>query len=389
MADSQIEEMNNWAKDQGVNLPHVNGEAAIPQLRKLSELERPAENDPDELLKDRFLCRGGALLFTGPTGVGKSSLTMQMAICWALGRESFGIRPSGCIKILVVQAENDDGDLVEMRDGIIAGLQLSQDDGRQATDNISIIREDVLTGADFCSMLDTVLTDRSFDVVIIDPTFAFLGGEASSQQAVSRFLRNGLNPVLRNRGCGAILVHHVNKPPAGKEKPNWQAGDHAYAGSGSAEFANWARGVVNLRSIGCYDEFELHLGKRGKRVGWRKEDRSTVEYTKRIAHATQEGQICWREVSFEEQVLSGRVNPDRSAVTVKEHIMPLVPQEGRISKAALVGKAQGIGIGLNRSKGFIAALVAEGQLFVWSVARPGTRPEIQIGRQPQPKQEPE
>ncbi len=47
---------------------------------------------------------------------------MQMALHFSVGRECFGIRPN-CdrpLTSLIIQAENDDGDLSEMRDGILA-----------------------------------------------------------------------------------------------------------------------------------------------------------------------------------------------------------------------------------------------------------------------------
>ena len=53
--------------------------------QRLSELVRPADDDPSELLRHRFLCRLGGLLLVGPTGIGKSSFAMQAMILWALG----------------------------------------------------------------------------------------------------------------------------------------------------------------------------------------------------------------------------------------------------------------------------------------------------------------
>ena len=37
------------------------------------------------------------------------------------GRPLFGIVPARPLKSLLIQAENDEGDLAEMRDGVIAG----------------------------------------------------------------------------------------------------------------------------------------------------------------------------------------------------------------------------------------------------------------------------
>ena len=39
---------------------------------------------------------------------------MQMSMNWALGRTTFGIRPERPLKSLIVQAENDRGDVAEM-----------------------------------------------------------------------------------------------------------------------------------------------------------------------------------------------------------------------------------------------------------------------------------
>ncbi len=84
-------------------------------------LETPP-NPQDTLLGDRLLCRGGAMLFVGPSGSGKSSSSMQQDICWALGREAFGIIPERPLRILTIQAENDGGDLHEMASGVVHGV---------------------------------------------------------------------------------------------------------------------------------------------------------------------------------------------------------------------------------------------------------------------------
>ena len=97
-----------------------------PPAKRLNELVRHRQDDPDELLRHRFLCRGGGMLLVGPTGIGKSSFALQCMILWAVGREAHGIRPPRPLKSLVVQAENDDGDMAEMRDGVIGGLGLKE-----------------------------------------------------------------------------------------------------------------------------------------------------------------------------------------------------------------------------------------------------------------------
>jgi hypothetical protein len=74
---------------------------------------------------------------------------MQCTILWALGRECFGITPARPLKSLLIQAENDDGDLAEMRDGVIAGLGVSAEGMKTACQNIFVVREDSRTSFDF------------------------------------------------------------------------------------------------------------------------------------------------------------------------------------------------------------------------------------------------
>jgi len=272
----------------------------LPPAKPLGALVRPcADTDPNELLRHRFLCRGGSCLLVGPTGVGKSSLAMQCAILWALGKPSFEIHPARPLRMLLIQAENDEGDMAEMRDGVMAGLALSDEERRLASERIVVVTEDTKTREAFASLLDQLLQHYPSDLVIADPAFAYIGGDASAQREVSPFLRNMLNPVIHRHHVGFLLVHHVNKPPQGEQKAQWQAGDFAYLGSGSAEFANWARAVIAIRSIGSDSVFQLMLPKRGRRARW-VDDGNRPTTARFIAYHREPGVICWREPSAEE-----------------------------------------------------------------------------------------
>jgi hypothetical protein len=306
-----------------VPAPEVN---PPPVARPLADLVRHNGDDPGELLRHRFLCRGAGLLLCGPTGIGKSSLALQLALCWALARECFGIAPARSLKSLFVQSENDDGDLCEIRDGILAGLTLTAAEAKQACAAVTVAREDQRTGvAFFFETVRPLLAAHKPDLLWIDPALAYLGGEANAQKDVGGFLRNGLNPLLAEFQCGNVTIHHTNKPASGREKPTWQAGDFAYLGAGSAEWANWARAVLALRSIGSHEVFELQAGKRGGRLGWQQADGAKL-YTRYLAHATEPGVICWQEVNREDVQLGGRPKDYDEA-----ELLELLPPEGLTS----------------------------------------------------------
>lgn len=362
-------------------------ETSIPELKVslLSEFPLPPKGDPEELLTHRFLCRGGGLLLVGPTGVGKSTLTLQLLILWALGRPAFGIRPARKLKSLIIQAENDQGDMAEIREGIIAGLNLSKKEGEEACRGIQVCTESSRTNfAFFDQVVRPLLEEHRIDLLIIDPALAYLGGESNSQKDVGGFLRNYLNPILVEKRIAAVVVHHTNKPPTGKEKRDWSTDELAYLGAGSAEWANWARAVVALRSTGAKDLlgsaiFDLCLGKRGSRAGWRDSETESVVYSKPIRHARKAGDICWHEVPAEEMP----VKEEKGAGT-KEDIYEAFEPGEKVNKTTVI-KWRIAGIGEQRSRQFVKALVSEGRLLESKVPRKGAPAEVFLER---PMEEP-
>jgi hypothetical protein len=138
-------------------------------------------------------------------------------------------------------------------------------------------------------------------------------------------LRNGLNPLLREFNCGAVVVHHTNKPPSGRERPTWAGGDFAYLGAGSAEWANTARAVLALRSIGSHDFLELHAAKRGARLSWQ-DGQGQKSFVKCLAHTKEPGVVCWREVGPDEIESTGGRPKGKSYDP--EELLDLLPPEG-------------------------------------------------------------
>ena len=72
--------------------------------KSLAELAKQPIDPGQTLLGDRYLCRGGSMLYVGRSGLGKSSSSAQADIQWSLGREAFGIAPAKPLNILTIQA---------------------------------------------------------------------------------------------------------------------------------------------------------------------------------------------------------------------------------------------------------------------------------------------
>lgn len=271
----------------------------------IGELKAPEKDDPTELLKYRFLSECGSLLICGPTGIGKSSFVMQALALWANSLDCFGIMPSKPLTSVLVQAENDDGDLAEMRDGVCNGLKFNEQQRLNFFNRVLVKSSTGRTGRQFCEdELAPLLSLHRPNLIVIDPALSFLGGDAKDQKDVGGFLRGMINPLLFQYRCACVMVHHTNKPLAGKEKNEWKNGEMAYLGSGSAEWANWARGVISMQSTGEHGLYKLHAAKRGSRLAWSDSDDNLI-YEKIIAHSKVQGEICWSQGSLPEPENSG------------------------------------------------------------------------------------
>lgn len=223
--------------------------------------------DVNNLLGSRWVCRGGSCLWLGLSGVGKSTLCLQAAVAWTLGMDFFGIRPERPLVSLIVQGENDDGDLAEQMQGLVSGLAVA-DRVHELNLRLKIVRECALTGDAFAAWLSSVVSAVQPDLVWLDPLNCYIGGDVSNQEVCSHFLRNLLNPIAQDTGCAMMIVHHGNKPAQyQKHASTWNNLDYAYFGSGSSELANWARAAISIRGQADEDSYELRASKRGSRAG--------------------------------------------------------------------------------------------------------------------------
>ena len=344
-----------------------------PFARSLDEFVRPMGSDPAELLKHRYLCKGGGLLLVGPTGHGKSSLAMQLMIKWALGQAVFGLEPAKPLKSLLIQAENDDGDLAEMKAGVFNGLNLSEDEQDEASKNVFVAQESSKTGYTLCSdVLDPLLETIKPDLLWIDPALAYLGGDMNNQKEVGAFLRNQLNPLLAKHNCAVVIIHHTNKISKDPEK---QMTDFTYMGAGSAEWSNWSRAIIALNKTDVDNLYELIAAKRGARLRWRAADGESLTMKRYIGHCKRPDTICWIEMAIADAE-ELRANNGKSVEDVLKH----VPQDGLVAKDDLVKICGQNGIGRQLASKLISELLGEERLFEYQIPRITVRPKVMLSR---------
>jgi AAA domain len=375
---------------------------SAPTAIRVFELE-PQLNDPNaELLRHRFLSRKGSMLVVGNTGIGKSSLTMQMMMHWAVGRGCFDILPAFPLKSLLIQGENDLEDLIEMRDGVVASMQLTDEERATANNHIFIRHEYERCGQAFADeVLEPLLAEHQPHLVWLDPVLQYLGGDGNQQEVVGEFLRQQVGVLIKRYNCAVVLVHHTNKPRNGQQNQQRQPVQlHAYDGAGSAEFSNWPRAVLSLLPTKQTGEYRLVAGKRGQRLQWRMPDQTTPCFEKLLRHSPQPGVICWEEAVEQQPVQPANGQPPAGNAAapmnqidpVAQAICAQLPPGLEVEKQALMEQVRRHSrIGINRIRPRLNQLVAAGQLIETPRPRPGIKPAVHIHRpaQPPPAAEPQ
>jgi hypothetical protein len=279
---------------EGVFTPKTRRRLEIYSVRQLLDFDR--EKDASSVIGKRWLCRGDSLLISGPTGIGKSTFATQAVIHWSLGRKFFGISCADPQKILVIQSENNLGDLAIGFQDICDRIAITRDEESLLTDRIIFVRESGRTGDVFIQFARTLIKNYRPTIVLVDPLLSYIGGDVNRQDLMSHFLRNGIQPMLNETGIIWIFVHHTGKPP--KDQAGKAAGANAYSALGSSEILNWPREVLTF-VVRDWDKriFGLEFRKRARQAGITAPDGShTYELVLRHSHQG----VVWEACSVDE-----------------------------------------------------------------------------------------
>lgn len=233
------------------------------------------------------------MMIVGQSGTGKSSLMMQFAVRWAVGKDAFGIKPKEPLRSIILNAENDFGDCAEAYQGAVQGADLTDDQLDVLDANLAIVRNTTSMGEDFATYMESLIRQHNASIIWVDPLLAFAGFDISNQKETSAFLRRQIHPILKATGCILCFMHHTTKPKKENENEQTTIASMAYQGAGSAEFVNYVREVCYLMKTSGDDvTYKFGLTKRRGRAGLKNrygEFRGEIL----IRHSTRPGVIAW------------------------------------------------------------------------------------------------
>ncbi len=319
-------------------------------------------NDDDTLLGNRYLCRGGGMFIFAPSGIGKSVIAVQAAIEFAIGRPSFGIKPRRPARSLLIQAEDDEGDTIEMTQ-IVDHLKLSEEQQKLVKDSTWMEFVNDSTGHAFIRVVDQFLQKRPADVVWINPYSSYLGSDIKDDKANALFLRNWLNPVLTKHRCAAVIVAHTPKTNF-RDTSEWKPSDWMYAGAGAAVLTNWARAVLVVDPTETHGVFRFIAAKRGQRIGW-------DGFEQYWAWSRDDGKLLWVSADRDQIALA-----KENAKSQPDDLLNLIPVLDPISQDRLYQVASKKGIGEKKIRRFLKILEEEGKIHRHKLPRDGTKAAI-------------
>jgi hypothetical protein len=252
---------------------------------------------------------------------------------------AFAIKPIAPLRSVLIQAENDVGDLAEMYQGVRQGMGLTPEQEVLLDERIFIYRDTTRTGADFVDAASSLVDRHKPDLVWADPLLNYIGDDISEQRVISEFCCKLLNEVSLRTGVIWCLLHHTGKPSKDpKTSSHWTASDLAYSGLGSSALTNWSREtavLVRLKTAeGEPPTFQFSMTKRRKRAGLIDTAGEPTD-TIFLRHATHGG-ICWEQCeppAAEEEKAAGRYKMGRkSAFDFEGFQAVLAPHGGTLTR---------------------------------------------------------
>lgn len=178
-----------------------------PGESRFKTLDLTMEPPPVRWLVDRWFCMGDIHLLIGEPGIGKSWLTMALAVAVAHNDESdshfLGHTVYQRGRVLYLDEENPE-DLVYDR---FRKLGLTKDDAKQIRylNNIGIRLD---RNPD--ELIDEAL-DYEPTLIVLDSLTRFHTEDENHAGAMAGLFHNAIKPLARETGAAVVLIHHANK----------------------------------------------------------------------------------------------------------------------------------------------------------------------------------
>ncbi|MEM4720664.1 MAG: AAA family ATPase [Candidatus Methanomethylicaceae archaeon] len=228
------------------------------------------------ILGNGFIKAGAGTLLTGSTGMGKSVLAMQLALCVASGRDFLrkspliGLKCEVPRRVLYIQAENDLDTVQSVVLSIVQQLELDEGCVRR---NFIVQHVYGVTDMDFGYYFRDAVDYFKPELVVVDPYQSYVDQDLNSSSTFRRWVAIP-EAVMKDKAVAMLLVCHKGKP---RDTESWDVRELVYQQMGSSVQANWARASMELSVVKSdLRRFCLTFSKNAVRTGMVNEDGTPV-----------------------------------------------------------------------------------------------------------------
>jgi len=370
-----------------------NGRRAPLTIRTIDEILAMTFDAADLILPNGYLTLGDATAICGPGGIGKTRLTMQLAMCCRAGRDFLGWTTNGRDqRFFFLQTENQSrrlqAELAKMlsaytpkeqkhiKAGIFFHTLEQDDDGFLALD------------AENQRRIGEAITKYAPDVVVCDPLRDFSLDDLNSDRVMDETVRDLCRTIKHgNPRRLPLIVHHAAPGKAGAQKTTgW---DRACFGRNSKVLSMKMRAVVNMGQAQPNDNSVAIIGS-GKANNAPEFEAFAARLDFETMHYTRDDDFDmehWHvEVTGKGGGGGGRSMATKGTI---EDLLSLIPPTDAIWQDELLASATDEARGEKRiaakkARMFLAQLIEQGRAFEWPIKRPKTNPRIKISRHEQP-----
>jgi hypothetical protein len=246
-ADTKLGDLFDLADSQFLEIAEQynrNGGRDRQEVFSAEDLLSRDLHPPQDIIGHGILPQGAGLFLTGDSGLGKSLLTLEMAVRMSQGLELWGLPVGKACKVLIVQAENPEYSMRFRLKRILAGLNLSQAPRLFLTPSTS--RLNLSKPKDHRVLVERI-SELQADVVFLDPLISYHSTPENDNSQMRGFLDH-LTDISRSTGAAWVLVHHHGRP---------QDGESRYRGASAIK--DWADTFLTLAPKKAQNRILLEL----------------------------------------------------------------------------------------------------------------------------------
>jgi hypothetical protein len=215
-------------------------------VSKYKPLDFTANPPPVRWLLEGYVALGDITLLVGRGGLGKSWLSLGLALAALRGADSYlGMPLHASGRVLVVDEENP-VDIVYSRAKKL-GLHPSQHAGQLRY----LWNQGIRLDTDPDSLIEEALEFQP-TLIVLDSLTRLHTGEEKDAGFVSRLFNDGIKPLARETGAAVVLLHHHDK--------------HATGPRGSTDIENASDAVIQIFEDSQPGYFQLRLTKSRRRL---------------------------------------------------------------------------------------------------------------------------